>query len=149
MHMLQGLLQAESWAWPTSVASHLMSMRAASLCKQHRTGPSGNCLDTSAFLDRAPKPVLHLPSAIAAPASDSPLEASKTGSNHLGAPAGSLLGLLQRQLQSWMAYCSQAVTPAALALALLYLTVLSFGTLMTAYLKWCGMAEAELSVYRG
>ena len=26
---------------------------------------------------------------------------------------------------------------------------MSFGSLMTAYLKWMGMAEAELSVYRG
>lgn len=41
------------------------------------------------------------------------------------------------------------MAPTALALALLYLTVMSFGTLMTAYLKWRGMAEAELSVYRG
>ncbi|PRW32971.1 TPR repeat-containing isoform B [Chlorella sorokiniana] len=38
---------------------------------------------------------------------------------------------------------------AALALALLYFTVLSFGTLMTAYLKSLGLPEAELAVYRG
>ena len=46
-------------------------------------------------------------------------------------------------------YFSQGVWPAALALALLYLTVLSLGLLMTAYLKWQGMTEAELSLYRG
>lgn len=45
--------------------------------------------------------------------------------------------------------CRQAVMPAALALALLYLTVLSFGLLATAYLKWRGMSEAELSIFRG
>ncbi|GAB4820184.1 hypothetical protein N2152v2_007230 [Parachlorella kessleri] len=56
---------------------------------------------------------------------------------------------LLRAAQRWSPALRQAVTPAALALALLYLTVLSFGTLMTAYLKWRGMAEAELSVYRG
>jgi iron-regulated transporter 1 len=39
--------------------------------------------------------------------------------------------------------------PAALSLALLYLTVMSFGTLMTAYLKYSGLKEAELSIYRG
>ena len=39
--------------------------------------------------------------------------------------------------------------PAAFALALLYLTVLSFGLLATAYLNWRGMSEAELSIYRG
>lgn len=36
----------------------------------------------------------------------------------------------------------------AFALALLYLTVLSFGLLMTAYLNWKGLSEAELSIYR-
>lgn len=52
-------------------------------------------------------------------------------------------------LQGLQSYLSQPVMPAALALALIYLTVMSFGTLMTAYLKWSGMAEAELSLYRG
>lgn len=37
----------------------------------------------------------------------------------------------------------------AISMALLYLTVMSFGLLMTAYLKWKGKSEAELSVYRG
>ena len=45
--------------------------------------------------------------------------------------------------------CRQPVLPAAFALALLYLTVLSFGLLATAYLNWRGMSEAELSIYRG
>lgn len=62
---------------------------------------------------------------------------------------GGLRRALSRQRHSWAGYFGQGVTPAALALALLYLTVLSFGTLMTAYLKWRGMVEAELSVYRG
>lgn len=46
-------------------------------------------------------------------------------------------------------YFKQSVWPAALSLALLYLTVLSLGLLMTAYLKWQGMTEAVLSLYRG
>lgn len=50
---------------------------------------------------------------------------------------------------SWAIYFKQSVWPAALALALLYLTVLSLGLLMTAYLKWQGMTEAVLSLYRG
>ena len=49
----------------------------------------------------------------------------------------------------WATYFRQSVWPAALALALLYLTVLSLGLLMTAYLKWQGMTEAVLSLYRG
>ena len=49
----------------------------------------------------------------------------------------------------WATYFKQSVWPAALALALLYLTVLSLGLLMTAYLKWQGMTEAVLSLYRG
>lgn len=49
----------------------------------------------------------------------------------------------------WATYFRQSTWPAALALALLYLTVLSLGLLMTAYLKWQGMSEAVLSLYRG
>jgi len=49
----------------------------------------------------------------------------------------------------WGTYFKQRLWPAALALALLYLTVLSLGLMMTAYLKWQGMTEAELSLYRG
>jgi iron-regulated transporter 1 len=49
----------------------------------------------------------------------------------------------------WGTYFKQRLWPAALSLALLYLTVLSLGLLMTAYLKWQGMTEAELSLYRG
>lgn len=51
--------------------------------------------------------------------------------------------------QGWKTYFRQGVWPAAVALALLYLTVLSLGLLMTAYLKWQGMSEAELSLWRG
>jgi len=56
---------------------------------------------------------------------------------------------IQTQLSSLTAYIQQPAAPAALSLALLYLTVMSFGTLMTAYLKWSGIQEAELSIYRG
>lgn len=56
---------------------------------------------------------------------------------------------IQTQLSGWAAYIHQPAAPAALSLALLYLTVMSFGTLMTAYLKWSGIKEAELSIYRG
>lgn len=49
----------------------------------------------------------------------------------------------------WRLYALQSAVLAALSLALLYLTVMSFGTLMTAFLKWKGMKETELSIYRG
>lgn len=49
----------------------------------------------------------------------------------------------------WDIYIHQPVLGAAVSLALLYLTVLSLGLLMTAYLNWKGMSEAELSLYRG
>ena len=148
--LLEGLSQAQSWAWHTSGASEglLQSSESGNSIQAAHDWASFNSPEIPAFPDRAPKPVLPLPLA-RAPANGSPLEASKPGSNPLRETSDGLLGLLQRQLQSWMAYCRQAVTPAALALALLYLTVLSFGTLMTAYLKWRGMVEAELSVYRG
>ncbi|KAL0018471.1 hypothetical protein WJX77_004008 [Trebouxia sp. C0004] len=57
--------------------------------------------------------------------------------------------LLRLREGGWGIYFQQRLWPAALALALLYLTVLSLGLLMTAYLKWQGMSEAELSLYRG
>lgn len=56
---------------------------------------------------------------------------------------------LRRTLDGWHTYAKQLVLPAAFALALLYLTVMSLGLLMTAYLKSLGMTEAVLSLFRG
>ncbi|GAX73941.1 hypothetical protein CEUSTIGMA_g1391.t1 [Chlamydomonas eustigma] len=50
---------------------------------------------------------------------------------------------------SWVVYCGQDVLLPNIALGLLYMTVLSLGFLMTSYLKWCGLTEAEVSLYRG
>lgn len=52
-------------------------------------------------------------------------------------------------LPSFKVYAQQPCAPAAFSLALLYFTVMSFGTLTTAYLKWRGVQEAKLSIYRG
>jgi len=49
----------------------------------------------------------------------------------------------------WKSYLSQDIVLAAFSMTLLYLTVLSLGLLMTAFLNWKGMSEAELSIYRG
>lgn len=49
----------------------------------------------------------------------------------------------------WKSYLSQESALAAFSMTLLYLTVLSLGLLMTAFLNWKGMSEAELSIYRG
>lgn len=57
--------------------------------------------------------------------------------------------VLQQQLAAWSMYARQPAAAAAAALALLYLTVLSWGTLMTAYIKALGLPEAELALYRG
>eukprot|EP01024_Parvocaulis_polyphysoides_P001378 TRINITY_DN10371_c0_g1_i3.p1 TRINITY_DN10371_c0_g1~~TRINITY_DN10371_c0_g1_i3.p1 ORF type:complete len:224 (-),score=26.68 TRINITY_DN10371_c0_g1_i3:327-998(-) len=46
-------------------------------------------------------------------------------------------------------YFSQFVWPAGFALAMLYLTVMSFGILMTSYLKYRGIEEFPLSLWRG
>jgi len=56
---------------------------------------------------------------------------------------------LRKMFSGMFAYVRQPAVIPACALALLYLTVMSFGTLMTAYLKWRGLGETELSVYRG
>lgn len=74
-------------------------------------------------------------------------QSKQSKSNHEQAQSSSLLLFIREG--GWAIYFRQSVWPAALALALLYLTVLSLGLLMTAYLKWQGMTEAALSVYRG
>ena len=55
--------------------------------------------------------------------------------------------------QSWMgtfrAFWNQPTRSASISLSLLYLTVLSLGLLMTAYIKAQGLTEAELAVDRG
>ena len=53
------------------------------------------------------------------------------------------------QIREWTVYFQQGPALYAFSLATVYLTVLSFGVLMTAYLNWSGMTEAELSIYRG
>ncbi|KAG2435780.1 hypothetical protein HXX76_006976 [Chlamydomonas incerta] len=50
---------------------------------------------------------------------------------------------------SWRVYVQQPLLLPCLALALIYMTVLSLGFLMTSFLKWTGLTEAEVSVYRG
>ncbi|KAL4422722.1 hypothetical protein ABPG75_008919 [Micractinium tetrahymenae] len=62
---------------------------------------------------------------------------------------GGLAAALRRQARPWAQYARQPAAAPALALALLYLTVMSWGTLMTAYLKSEGLPEAELALYRG
>eukprot|EP00042_Codosiga_hollandica_P029255 m.160204 g.160204 ORF g.160204 m.160204 type:complete len:516 (-) comp53025_c0_seq1:3569-5116(-) len=49
----------------------------------------------------------------------------------------------------WKTFASQSVAPAGVALALLYCTVLSFGSVMTAYVYARGVSEATLAGLRG
>jgi iron-regulated transporter 1 len=58
-------------------------------------------------------------------------------------------GRAARLARGWAVWAAQPTALAALSLALLYLTVLSMGSLMTAYLYSRGMHEAELAAYRG
>lgn len=48
----------------------------------------------------------------------------------------------------WRLYFQQSTLLPGLALALLYLTVLSLGFLMTSFLAWQGMSEATISLFR-
>jgi iron-regulated transporter 1 len=54
---------------------------------------------------------------------------------------------------SWLTgsllYFQQPFTASAFSLALIYLTVMSFGTVMTGYLAWIGVSEFKLSIFRG
>jgi iron-regulated transporter 1 len=53
------------------------------------------------------------------------------------------------QAEALRLYARQPAAPAGAALALLYLTVMSFGPLMTAFLNWRGLGAAALAEYRG
>eukprot|EP00047_Mylnosiga_fluctuans_P024533 m.163286 g.163286 ORF g.163286 m.163286 type:complete len:533 (+) comp9876_c0_seq8:24-1622(+) len=65
----------------------------------------------------------------------------------------SLLQTMFRQFitlaRGWRVYFQQSCALAGVALALLYCTVLSFHTIMTAYLYYRGISESLLSVARG
>ena len=52
-------------------------------------------------------------------------------------------------LEGFQLYFKQSCVLATLSLSILHLTVLSFGILMTAYVKWLGLSEVLLSLYRG
>lgn len=96
---------------------------------------------------------LVLSPALAAPcAGDAAKAAAAAGSAHSGGGGGPLrhaAAAWREQRGAWALYARQPAAAAALALALIYLTVMSWGTLMTAYLKALGLPEAELAVYRG
>jgi hypothetical protein len=50
---------------------------------------------------------------------------------------------------SWAVYARQPTVAVLAADAMLYLTVMSLGLLMTAYLKWSGVSEVSLAIWRG
>ena len=81
------------------------------------------------------------------------LEAAYSNSPALQTPKLEITDLKATSQATYMealrVYFSQSCLAAALSLAMLYLTVLSFGPLMTAYLKYGGMKETELAVWRG
>lgn len=52
-------------------------------------------------------------------------------------------------IEGWLVYIKQDVALAGFALSLLYFTVLSFGTLMTAALEWKGIPTYVLGLARG
>ena len=80
---------------------------------------------------------------------DNPTAASSRQGGNGGGMWRHLLRPLQLQAHAWALYAQQPAAAAALALALLYLTIMSWGTLMTAYLKTLGLPESELALYRG
>ena len=95
---------------------------------------------------------LALSPALAAPRAGDAAKAAAAGSAHPGGGGGPLrraAAAWREQRGAWALYARQPAAAAALALALIYLTVMSWGTLMTAYLKALGLPEAELAVYRG
>lgn len=65
-----------------------------------------------------------------------------------GSSAGASKWPLAALVSGWHTYFAQSTLLAGLALALLYLSVLSLGFLMTAFLKYGGMTEVALSGFR-
>lgn len=63
--------------------------------------------------------------------------------------AGSLRSGSSAVLHSFVVYGRQRVMLASLALSVLSGSVLTLGFLMTSYLHWGGLTEAEISVFRG
>lgn len=55
----------------------------------------------------------------------------------------------EKTFGGWRVYCQQEVALAGVSLALLYFTVLSFGSLMTAVLNWRGVPAYVLALARG
>jgi len=49
----------------------------------------------------------------------------------------------------WKIYLNQSVSWGGISLALLYLNILSFGAIMTAYLVWRGMSLKSIGIWRG
>lgn len=56
---------------------------------------------------------------------------------------------LHHYVENWGVYLKQTVLLPNLALALLYCTVLSLGFLMTSYMSWSGLTEAEVGTASG
>lgn len=51
--------------------------------------------------------------------------------------------------EGWAVYARQQVFPAALALAMLYVSTIAFGSIMTVFLNWTGIPIFILSAARG
>lgn len=74
---------------------------------------------------------------------------ARSGGSWCGRQSMRVGALLRQQTQAWAIYARQPAAAAALALALLYLTVCSWGRLMAAYLSTLGLGEARLAMFRG
>ncbi len=70
------------------------------------------------------------------------------GKSAAGALAGALAAPFTNLASGWGTYLRQPVLLPALALAMLYFTVLSLGFLMTAYVKRSGLSELVVSLFR-
>jgi iron-regulated transporter 1 len=60
----------------------------------------------------------------------------------------STVGINETSCEEWSIYYKQSIFPSALALAVLYLSVVSFGTLMTAWLAASGFHAGHLGLAR-
>ncbi len=92
----------------------------------------------------------HAPAGKGAPAQSSPADgASIHQISHWSEATAAAADGMRRWWGTFGVFWNQPTREAAIALALLYLTVLSLGLLMTAYIKALGLTEAELAVDRG
>ena len=69
--------------------------------------------------------------------------------NYCKKAASVLLAPFRDLKEGWAVYSKQKIMPAGIALALLFVSVLQFGSIMTVVLNWAGVPPYVIAIFRG